>query len=1354
MDYSFTKFIEKLSLKHYLLPALTTLALAGTVTESSAQYCIPTYDFGCGSTDDINSFTLTGQGTSTISDLNTGCGPNNGYEDRTSVFPAIDLMQGGTYTGTVSTNFSSNEYVQVWIDFDSNTVFSPSEAVTAITGPFGSGSPANISVAIPINAPTGLKRMRVRLIYNQPNNFDPCLLFNFGETHDYMANILPAPPCAGTPAITSINPAGPISSCAGATQTLTVSIPIASGYTFQWQQSVNGGVSWSNVGTNDPFYTFTVTGNALYRVYITCANSSLTDTSASVAVNAAPPTYAPLPYFQDFESWTNYCDNSDIPAGAGTNWTNSPSTGDSSWRREDQGNTANWTSSFGAYFPASVSGAHSARFPSANTGGAIGTLDLYLDASQQSGDKGLYFYHINDNSFTQGDSLTLWLSTNGGSSFSQIGSFDSAFFWKKHYVPLSTNSAQTILRFQAKVYNFDWTDIGLDSVYIAAPCSGTPVAGNLSPAGPINNCPGYSYNLQVIGATMGGGITYQWQQSIDNGSTWNNVGSNSINYTTALVYDTTQYRLVVTCAGSGLSDTTDPVILNIAPPVYATLPYVQDFEAWTNACDVSDVPSNNWLNTPATGDLSWRRDDEGASANWFLPNDGAYTPPSFTGGHSARFHSWMANWGSWGDLDLFVDCSVPGTKELQFHQINPTGADEIQIWLSTDGGAIFNQLQSWTTATGWTFRSVPIVSNSAQTVIRFRAVSDFSDDLGIDNVKVLMPCAGAPDAGTVDSLVACSGQDFTLTTTGTTIAGGITNQWQESPDGINWTDIPGATNSQYTTSITTPTWYRLIVNCTNSSLSDTTAGMYITLGSFYFCYCNSTAQSGAGSDIGNFTVKKIPGGAIVASYGTASPLTNNPDANKIYTDNTLLPAVDFYKDSVYRFDVTQINSAGYVPSVVAIYLDLDTNGVFDPINEKIFQKVTNSLNQMAVDSFHIPANAPVGYTGLRVVMVQGASAFPDPCLSYTNGETEDYLAYINYPPCDGSTNPGVARISDTLLCPGFPFTLTDTTHEKFRSGLTWIWEESTDGVNWSEIAGTDSMDVINLTSGTQNTWYRLKMNCAATGLPSYTLPVTLTIKAPYECYCESFANGGSSDLSDIGAFSIGSYIFNSGGPHLNNPVAVKPYTGHPAPVMTLYADSSYPVALYHIIKDNNHQDAKVTLFIDYNNNFVYDVPSERVWTGFTDATNVFINSNLDIPNTAVMGIPTGMRLIINNDTGPNVPSDEACGPYTSGETEDFAVKIMPKGSMGIGHANSGFSFDMYPNPATGLVKVKVSGLRANKEIVLGVYTITGQQVYQKKLPNSGSETEAEMDLGTMPRGVYFVELKLGAEKQVKKLILR
>ena len=1355
MNYSITRSAKRSNLASNLKTALSSLFLTALSISATAQYCVPGYTNGCATQGDLNSFTLIGEGVSTITDLNTGCGLGGGYEDRTAIVPAVDLMQGGIYSGTITTGSSNNVFHRIWIDFDNNSTFDPAEAMQSNIGPFGIVNPSVFNLTIPITAATGVHRMRVRLVFTAPGTIQPCQTEGAGETHDYLVNILPAPACNGAPVITSLTPVGPINTCAGATHTLNLSVPVQSGYAIQWQESTTGGASWNNVGTNATSYTFTVAGSIQYRVIVTCTNTSQSTTSSVVQVNATPPAYAALPYFQDFEQWVNYCDVLDVPASTGVNWTNNPSTGNSSWRREDQGATANWSSG-SPYAPSAISGSHSARFSSGSaTNGVPGHLDLYLDCSQQTGNKAVYFYHINPGVFSIGDSLSVWLSTNAGANFTQIGGVDSASAWTRHSFPIVSNSAQTILRFEGKNPNFDFTDIGLDSVYIALPCTGLPVAGTITPAGPLTGCTGSSFTLGTLGTSVAGNLTYQWQQSL-NGSFWTNIpGANSPNLTTPALYDTTYFRLIVTCAGSSQAATTAAIVANVASPSYAALPYSQGFEAWVNRCDFSDVPSLDWVNTPATGDMSWRRDDQGSTANWLLPTFGAYAPVSIEGSHSARIHSSFGNIPS-GDLDLFVNCGIAGNKELQYHYINPSGFDTLEVWLSSNGGASFTKLDSTGTSVNWSLRTVTIPSTSPQTIIRFRGTFDFNDDIGLDNIKVLLPCVGAPVAGIVDSIKVCSGQNFTLGTTGTTIASGIIYTWQESTNGTTWVNSAAGANATLTTNITAPTWYRLIVFCANSSISDTTAPRLLQLGSFYLCYCQSAATTTINEDIGNFTVRTYPFNQVILNNGSASPLSNNPSANKVYTDYTNLAPTDLFKNNVYRFFVTQINQQSFFPSAVSIFLDMNRDGIFDPVKERILQKSITTASQQINDTFRIPDTAQIGLTGLRIVLSEGSFSNPGPCLTYNNGETEDYLVNIDYQPCDGASSAGIAITSDTLLCPGYPFTLTDTTYEKHRSGLSFIWQSSPDNQNWTDIAGSNGQSIFPHLSSPVLTYYRLKLDCSFSSSATYSSVVHVSVKPPYHCYCQSFANGGAGDVSDIGAMSVGNFIINGGGPHLDNPVADKAYST-PAGLATtvvLYTDSIYNLSAYHTMRSSTHQDAKVTMFIDYNNNFVYDIPAERVWTGFTSAANVFVSSTLQIPSTAVLDVPTGMRLIINNDTGPNVPSDEACGPYTSGETEDYAVVIKSKASLGTGSVDRLSSFTLFPNPTTGRFTLKLSADLKDQNLKLRITSVTGQQVLYKEFPASGREFITEIDMEAAAAGVYIVELSDNSTRAIRKLMIR
>src|SRR5690606_33192066 len=89
-------------------------------------YCIPPYSTGCSSYN-LNSFILTGEGTSEISDLDTGCNNDDGtgYSKRMSLFTPVDLLQDASYPVEINTTSTipASTRASIWIDFDDNGFF-------------------------------------------------------------------------------------------------------------------------------------------------------------------------------------------------------------------------------------------------------------------------------------------------------------------------------------------------------------------------------------------------------------------------------------------------------------------------------------------------------------------------------------------------------------------------------------------------------------------------------------------------------------------------------------------------------------------------------------------------------------------------------------------------------------------------------------------------------------------------------------------------------------------------------------------------------------------------------------------------------------------------------------------------------------------------------------------------------------------------------------------------------------------------------------------------------------------------------------------------------------------------------
>ena len=1259
-------------------------------------------------------------------------------------------------------------------------------------------------------------------------------------------------PCSGTPTVDLIPSPGKIIGCTGSKVTLSGTGGLAPGQDYQWQISSSPTGPWTDIsGATNTDYTIGSVGTTYYyRLKDSCETSSSVAYTLPDTVGAGDPPYAALPYVQDFENWQNFCDLLDVP---GSNWRTTPTTGDGSWRRDDQGcSSGGWTSS-GCYLPwpsgysytvnsynphtQAYSGSHCARFHSSPdyggfipTGGATwsGTMDLHVDCSG-AGNKLLQFYFknqvpdwissITDYLYDDNDSLDVFMSTDGGTTFTQLWGADTAQEWKKIQVQIPSTSATTIIRFLAKRNGGDpvgfggtedLTDIGIDSVLVAPPCTGLASGGAIDPPGEMSSCNGASYNLNVTGIAPAGGITYQWQKATTPFSTFTDItGETGISYTTPALFDSVQYQVVVTCPYTSPATvmTSDITSFDVTPVPYAAinLPspagpgYHFSFENWNDHCATTDQPvvsdgatESNWINYPADGLNTWRRDDQGYSAGWSEPweyKPYEYSPVAFDSSHSARLSTYD-HWSSGiltAHLYLFLDCStVTGAKELQYYtNIGPTSgsnSDTISTWLSTDGGNTFALLRKDFNGDGaWKFCNAKIPSNSATTVIDFRGTygdPSFSGStgLGLDYVRVLLPCDGKPTAGKLTNDTVCNNHVFKTQLVGTSEVAGLFYEWQESTDSVTWTDITGDTTKVATLSYMANSYLRVIVKCTNSGLTDTSNVAKVIIKPFYRCYCNPVAgiqsfdMEGA---IGNFSIVKTSTGDTVIDHTTTLfPITDNPWADELnYGDLSYLngytsfvdsfPAPTVNPDSLYDFYITEVAPFGSFESgyPIEVYIDYDHSGTFDHSSGEMVldQTAASASLPTATDTVRVPHDAMLGLTGMRVMIGIYYSSPLDPCgTGYdNNGEIRDYLISIDYHPCNAAPNAGTVATTDSIMClGGYTFTLSDTTHEYHQSAISWDWQYSPDGVTWGTIPGTTKRDTLTQTF-TATTWYRMRIVCLAAHDTAYSNAIKVRRGEGFECYCFSAATGGSTyDSSDIGAFTFGPFVMNRKGPHLLNPAATHSHTSYVGDILDLYVDSTYAVGLYHVLRSKEHADAKVTLFMDYNNNHNYDAPNERVWTAYTSSSDWYITSSVKIPDVVISDVPTGMRLILNNNVSANTASDEGCGAYTSGETMDFVVRFNRAWTSGVGSISNIENLMMYPNPSDGKFKVSFSSQHMIKNLEISVTNMTGQEVFTKSYTNSNGEFNTEIDLSGAARGVYFVTFIADGERMIRKMILK
>ena len=463
--------------------------------------------------------------------------------------------------------------------------------------------------------------------------------------------------------------------------------------------------------------------------------------------------YASLPFIENFDgTWINKMGTRDVPS---VYFANTPVSGTNSWRRNDDGTSAGWSGTSGAYSPAGASGTtHSARFHSYSaTAGNTGVLDLCLNFTT-SGTKILKFWYVN---YTGDDSLGVYISHDGGTTYNFLQEFLTSANWAQQQITLgAATDANTIVRFKA-TSDFGDDDIGLDGVevtimqpndagVVSVNVPSTIIPGVTPVAVTIEN---FGYSLltsATINWSVNGVIQSPYAYANGPGLPTNNTDGpitlGSYNFATTGFYSVKAWTKSPNGAidGSNLNDTTTKIIFVQG---FASLPYTENFDGnWINKFNTNDVPSLYWTNTPVTGNDSWRRDDDGATGAWTGLTYGGYTLTGASGStHSARFHSYDAPDSTSGMFDLALNFSQPGPKILQYWYINTSGNDTLDIYLSTDNGTTFSHLQKDTTTTDWTQLTLPLgTSTSATTILRFKATSDYGlTDIGLDGVHVFIP---------------------------------------------------------------------------------------------------------------------------------------------------------------------------------------------------------------------------------------------------------------------------------------------------------------------------------------------------------------------------------------------------------------------------------------------------------------------------------------------------------------------------------------------------------------------------------------------------------------------------------------
>jgi hypothetical protein len=515
-------------------------------------------------------------------------------------------------------------------------------------------------------------------------------------------------------------------------------------------------------------------------------------------------------------------------------------------------------------------------------------------------------------------------------------------------------------------------------ISINSVCSGTPTAGTPA-ASTTTACVGSSFTLSLTGASFGSGVSYQWQSSPAGANTFTNLGSSQAtsSYTVASQTAATDYRVVVTCAGSNLSSTSAIVAVgqNSFLNCYCT--------PTGGSC------TNEWIRGVVLGALVNTSACTSGGYISYASNPALTTTlsPGSTYPLTLDLHVNATN----SQAGVWVDYDHSGTFETSEYTLIGSGPATgfTNLNLSVTGAlAVPATALTGDTRMRVRFNNGAVVGNQACFNNYFGEVEDY-----VITIALATACTSTPIGGTASAsaTAVCAATPFELRAIGYTTGNtGLSYQWQSSPAGANtYTAISGATTVPYTvSSLTANTDYRLQITCAGTGSTAFSVPVSVTLNPFTQCYCTPTYVSGGNNDIIR-TVAAVNMTNSTATLGNVAPYYHDYSAQQPSPVGitTFGRGVTGTVTLTFGSDPNQYS---------ALWIDYNHNGLFEA-TEYATMGTNAGANGTTTITFPVPGSALLGQTKMRIR--GGDDSVPlatQACGASQSdyGEAEDYLVNI------------------------------------------------------------------------------------------------------------------------------------------------------------------------------------------------------------------------------------------------------------------------------------------------------------------------------------------------------------------------
>jgi hypothetical protein len=909
--------------------------------------------------------------------------------------------------------------------------------------------------------------------------------------------------------------------------------------------------------------------------------------------------------------------------------------------------------------------------------GSSDTVTLPVFTTAGANDS-LIFDHAHRGDFSDMDSMAIEYSADGGSSFTHLVTYVAGIAptatslntvaatttWGKFYPADPSEWQHKAIALPAganRVRFIFYSDAG-DELYIDNVMTGKDPAGCPATLFPLNLpanvllCRGTEHVISPGPFEYNPYLTYQWQQSADNGVSdpWVNVSNTGGINAPDFFMNATQdiwYRLELSCAASPL---------------------------------VSVVSNATHISIDSSYNCYCKNDLGGGCSAWItnvsIPGTSLNNSSACDGAGRNKYSSYAPS-ASTSDTLYIGQPAV--TISVSSEEVQSFTTGKIGFWIDYDKSGTFDSSEfqlitsNLRTGTSSLTFNIPPAALPGYTGMRVRLLETFW--VYFDGRAACMPlpngetedyliylapapeCAGLPPEGNPAATTTdlCSGEMAVIVAENTVFANGITYEWQESDDdGVNdpWATAAataGLNTPRLTTAALTDTiYYRLKTSCSNSGSIVYSPSIAINVKPFYMCQCTD----GLGGSACNSGTAYISNVTVTGSSLNNTTLCSNNTSS--YTRYGFTPSTTdtFRINEMIRLEVTNTvasNQAG-------VWIDYDRNGIFNNVEYTEITKASVA-DVASVKQIIIPGYSDTGYTTMRV-RTAGLSDFmteTSGCSYIYSGETEDYIIYISgAPECSGAVAGGNAAATLYTKCAGENVSL-EVTGASYGTGITYQWQSSADAGNtdpWTDVTTGTGYDNRIFTSAalSDTIYFRLKTTCATTLTEAFSDTVKVAMKPFSECYCRENTGGGSQCIyneyiSRVSIMSRNLNNFSTCHATGNDNYSAFPPAGSATDTVT-------GGEIINLGVTYEGSRARIAAWIDYDQSGTFDA-SEYTLIATTTSSGVMNVGTIRIPGN-VTGGRTGLRIRTACEScglGPN----DACSNQYTGETEDYVIMINP-----------------------------------------------------------------------------------------------